>query len=397
MQTQQTDFLIIGAGIVGLAIAKYLREKYPAKTIAVLEKESTLAYHASGRNSGVLHAGFYYSAGSLKSKFTLEGNRAWKNFCREKQLPLNENGKVVVAKNDQELQGLHTLYERGRENGIPLQLVSTQELAEIEPNAKTHELALYSPETATVSPQAIVQALAKELEDQQIEIFLGEAFQSVKDGLVQSSKRLWQAGKVINAAGLYADKIAKQYGFGQDFIIMPFKGLYLKYEGQTPPLKVNVYPVPDLAFPFLGVHFTVTVDGQVKIGPTAIPAFWRENYQGLSRFNGQECFEILKKQGQLFWQNAFGFRRHALEELKKNYRPYFVSQAAQLVNQLDTKGFKHWSAPGIRAQLFNIKTQQLVQDFVVEGDTHSVHVLNAVSPAFTCALPFAQWVVEQNL
>ncbi len=394
----QTDFLIIGGGIIGLCLAKNLRKKYPAKKIVIIDKENHLAYHASGRNSGVLHAGFYYAADSLKAKFTLEGNRAWKKFCHEKNLPLNENGKVVVATQASEIAGLQTLYERGQQNGVPLQLIDAKTLSEIEPNAKTCEVALYSPETATVSPTAIIEALKEELLAAGIEIYTNEAFISqLSEGEIKTSQRVWQAEKVINAAGMYADVVAKQYGLAQKYVMMPFKGLYLKYHGAHPPLKVNVYPVPDLNFPFLGVHFTVDVSGQVKIGPTAIAAFWRENYKGLSRFNWQEGWQIFQQQVKLFWHNKFNFRAHALNEMKKFYKPYFVKQAKKLVHRMDGEGFDEWTRPGIRAQLLNVETQQLVQDFVIEADKRSVHILNAVSPAFTCALPFSAWVVEKYL
>lgn len=395
----KTDFLIIGAGIIGLTLASALRKKYANKRIVILEKEQELAYHASGRNSGVLHAGFYYSQDSLKAKFTLEGNRAWKQFCLERQLPLNQNGKVVVTKNAAECDTLQTLYQRGCANNIPLQLLSVKELQEIEPNAKTYEQALYSPETATVSPTSIVQALVAELTAQQVEVYTDEAFVKVTaNGAVHTSKNnSWVAAKVINCAGLYADKIAKEYGLAQNYTIMPFKGLYLKYAGTMPPVKVNVYPVPDLSFPFLGVHFTVTVDNEVKLGPTAMPAFWRENYSGLSRFNFNELKTIVTQQMSLFVSNRFNFRAHALQEIKKSYKPYFINQAKQLVKALDINGFKLWGKPGIRAQLLDLQTGLLVNDFVVEANEHTVHVLNAVSPAFTCALPFANWLVEQYL
>ena len=399
MRHEATDFLIIGGGIIGLCIAKNLRKKFPDKRIVLLEKEASIGFHASGRNSGVLHAGFYYASDSLKAQFTLQGNRAWKAFCRAINLPLNENGKVVVAANQAEITGVHLLYQRGLQNGIPVQLISEQELNHIELNAKTCEIALYSPETATISPKAIIQALVEELINSNVEIYLDEAFVKRVDpnSILTSKERRWSFAKLINTAGLYADTIAQQFNFAQLYTIMPFKGLYLKYQGEAPPVKVNVYPVPDLTFPFLGVHFTVTVDNDVKIGPTAMPAFWRENYSCMERFNFTEMASITQQHVKLFMQNRFNFRIHALSELKKCHKAYFVGQANALVKTLDAVGFNQWTTPGIRAQLLNKQTGQLVSDFVVEGDEHSVHVLNAVSPAFTCAIPFSEWVIENYL
>ncbi len=399
MSITKTDFLIIGAGIIGLCVAKHLRERYPNKSILLLEKELSLAFHASGRNSGVLHAGFYYASDSLKAKFTLQGNQAWKAFCQRRNLPLNENGKVVVAANIAEIEGVKHLYQRGCQNGVPLKLIDMKELAAIEPLAKTCELALYSPQTATISPTAIIETLAKELLKSGVEIALGEGFLAkIDQGVIKTTRhREIHATKIVNAAGMYADKIAQLFGCGENYLMLPFKGLYLKYHGDAPPLKVSVYPVPDLNFPFLGVHFTVNAFGENKIGPTAIPAFWRENYNGWSRFSGKECLAIMFQQTKLFLRNDFNFRQHAMMEIKKFYKPYLIKQAKKLVNAIDLTSFQEWSAPGIRAQLLNLATQKLEQDFIIESRADSVHILNAVSPAFTCALPFTQWIVEHYL
>lgn len=202
------------------------------------------------------------------------------------------------------------------------------------------------------------------------------------------------AGKIINAAGLYADKIARDFNFSQDYTIIPFKGIYLKYTKKDKPIKTNIYPVPNLKNPFLGVHYTITVDGIIKIGPTSIPAFWRENYKGMDNFKGGEMANILGWESRLFLTNAFGFRSLAFEEVRKYNKSFFVDLAAKLVHNIDKSGFTEWSKPGIRAQLMNKKTMELVQDFVVESDGTTIHVLNAVSPAFTSSFPFAKWVVE---
>ena len=203
--------------------------------------------------------------------------------------------------------------------------------------------------------------------------------------------------KLINCAGLYADKIAKQYGFSKKMTIIPFKGIYLKYTGKTPPVKVNVYPVPNLKNPFLGVHFTLTVDGGVKIGPTSIPAFWRENYRGFKNFNFFEFIDICYNESQLFFKNSFNFRDLAIDEIKKYKRSHFVKLASNMVYDFDEKGFNKWIKPGIRAQLLNLENNELVMDFVIEGDKDSVHVLNAVSPAWTCSFPFSKFIINNYI
>ena len=396
---EESDFLIVGAGIVGLTIAWELHKRYPDSRISIIEKEPDVAYHSSGRNSGVLHAGFYYNSESLKARFTKHGNQAMKAFCKEKGLSLNENGKVVVAKNEEEIAGIEKLHERGKLNGVDVSIIDEKELSRLEPNARTTDKALYSPSTATIDPKEISKALRADLSAKGVNIYFNEAYKKLagKNQIVTKSEQIYQGKKIINTAGLYADKIAKEFGFSGGYTIIPFKGVYLKYMYDNHPVTMNVYPVPNLKNPFLGVHFTVTVNNEVKIGPTSIPAFWRENYYRGNNFNVNEMMSILGWEAKLFLSNAFGFRNLAFDEIKKYRKPYFVNLAAQLIKNIDKSGFKEWSSPGIRAQLLNKQTSELVQDFVVESDTDSVHVLNAVSPAFTSSFPFAEWVVEHHV
>ncbi|HBX52118.1 MAG TPA: L-2-hydroxyglutarate oxidase [Bacteroidales bacterium] len=398
-EPEKSDYLIIGAGIIGLAIAREINQRKPGVSITILEKESDVAAHSSGRNSGVLHAGFYYLADSLKAKFTRDGNRQMKAFCKEHHLRLNECQKVVVACNDNEVEGIFELEKRGLKNGVDVKVISSAELCDIDPNAKTHKHALYSPDTATVDPVEVNNALKNELIAKGIKIIFGESY-SAKTSLniIKTSKgRALYANHIINAAGLYADHIAQDFGFAENYTIIPFKGIYLKYTLPDKPIKTNIYPVPNLKNPFLGVHFTITVDGIIKIGPTAIPAFWRENYKGMTNFSFGELATIVGWEAVLFLGNSFGFRNLAVDEIKKYRKKYFVNLATNLVHELKTEGFTEWSKPGIRAQLLNKKTKMLVQDFVVEGDELSTHVLNAVSPAFTSSFPFAKWVVENYI
>jgi L-2-hydroxyglutarate oxidase len=393
------DYLIIGGGIVGLSIARELRTRFPDLKIAVLEKEPDVACHGSGRNSGVLHAGFYYSADTLKAKFTRDGNQQLREYCYANNLKINECKKVVVAKNESELPALFELEKRGKVNGVKVQMIDEKELLEIDPNVKTFKYALYSPNTATVDPSGITHAVKNELKAKGVEFFFSEGYKSRLEGnsIKTSLGNTFSATKIINAAGLYADKVAGDFGFSEKYTIIPFKGVYLKYHGNEVPVTTNVYPVPNLKNPWLGVHFTVTVDGAVKIGPTSTPAFWRENYHGFERFSPVEMANILSWETSLFVRNSFGFRSIALDEIKKYNRAYFAGLAQDLVKKIDVKGFTEWGKPGIRAQLLNKQTRELIMDFVVEGDTHSVHILNAVSPAFTCCFPFAAWVVDHYI
>ncbi len=394
---KSVDYLIVGSGIIGLSIARSLKRRDSSSTILLIDKEEQLAAHASGRNSGVLHAGFYYTADSLKARFTVEGNKALKQFCSDNGLAINECGKLIVAADESELPGLDELARRGRSNGAQLEIVSAEQAKEIEPRAHTFERAIYSPATATVSPAQVVTKLAEVIQAQGVELALGVRYLGFDGGKVHTSGGVVTCGRLINAAGLHADKIAAQFGFGLDYTILPFKGLYLKYAKNKTDINTNIYPVPNLRNPFLGVHFTKTVDGTIKIGPTAIPAFWRENYKGFSGFSAAESLVILSREADLFLRNSFNFRNLAFEELQKFNKRYFIGLAKKLAPGIDENGFGEFGPAGIRAQLLKKSSRELVQDFVVEGDEFSTHVLNAVSPGFTCAFPFGEYVVDEYI
>jgi len=389
------DFLVIGAGVIGLNVALSLKKQFPDSKILIIEKEFMAGQHASGRNSGVLHAGFYYTEDSMKAQLCKEGNKRLTEYCLDRSLPINRNGKLVVAKNASELKSLKILLKRGAENGVELYDISEAEAKEIEPNVITYQKAIFSPTTATVSPRHVMESLLDDVRNVGIEIKVNTQFISHKGKSVKTSNGVFDVGYVINSAGLYADKIAISYGFSADYRILPFKGLYLYANNKNLGLKTNIYPVPDLDYPFLGVHFTVDSFGKTKIGPTALPAFWREQYKGLSNFKLSEMIEILIRDSSLFYHNYFGFRKVAISELKKSSRTEMVKLASELVEGIDKSAFSKWGKPGIRAQLVNIKNKQLEMDFKYEGDEHSFHILNAVSPAFTCSMPFSDHLVNK--
>jgi L-2-hydroxyglutarate oxidase LhgO len=391
---KQTDFLIVGAGIIGLSLARELSRRYPGARIAILEKEERIAMHASGRNSGVLHAGFYYTSDSQKARFTAAGNRAMTEYCLEHGLPINRCGKVVVASSEEEVEGIHELKRRGDENGVELHLVDAAQLKEIEPNARTVARALFSPTTSSVDPAAVCRHIAAAF-PATVRILCGHRLTGRRGGEASTSRGKIGFRYLFNAAGLYADRVARLFGAGAGVTVIPFKGIYLNYE-RPGLLRRHVYPVPNLGNPFLGVHFTLTADGHVKIGPTAIPAFWRENYQAASRFDLGEFAEILGHEARLFLCDHFGFRRLAFEEIRKYHRPFFIAQARKLVRSLDAGGFTDYTRPGIRAQLLDTETNALVMDFMLEHAERSTHVLNAVSPAFTSAFSFARHIVAES-
>ncbi len=372
---------------MGLSIARELKRREAKRSVVLLEKERSCGLHASGRNSGVLHAGFYYSADSLKARFTRQGNLALAAYCDAKGIPLNRCGKLVLAKGPEDLPVLEELLRRGRANGVPLEKVPVEEAVKIEPRARTHKWALWSPSTASVDPRRVVEAMKADALAAGVEVREGAPY--------RSRSELAGAGYIVNAAGLYADRVARDFGFSQHYRILPFKGLYLYSDEPAGAFKTNLYPVPDIRNPFLGVHFTVTAEGKAKIVPTSLPEFLREQYQGFSNFSPTELFEVALRELRLLAGAGFDFSRLAFDELRKSSRRRMVRLASALASGVRLEDYAHWGPSGIRAQLLDTRTNKLELDFVVEGDKSSLHVLNAVSPGFTCSIPFAAYVCDR--
>lgn len=382
---------------MGLTIARELIRR-GASDIVILEKEDSLGKHASGRNSGVLHSGIYYSPDSLKARFCMKGNNLLKEYCREKGLPLLETGKVIVSRNENENKTLKELLERALANGARVEMIDEKQLAEIEPNARSCGMALYSHNTAVVDPKKILAALKDELTHSgKVKIIFDAKFLGVKGSSAASTS----LGEIrfdtfINCAGAYSDKVAHAFGIGQEYALIPFKGIYRKLRKEKDSvIRGSIYPVPDIRNPFLGVHFTRNVHGDVYIGPTAIPALGRENYGILSGADSG-LFGILFKDLVLFLSNQ-KFRKIALTEPKKYMGSSFFKDARMLVKELSRSDVVPSDKAGIRPQLVNWKTKELVMDFLVEKDGAGVHVLNSISPAFTCSMAFADFVVEKYL
>ncbi|MCG5548549.1 NAD(P)/FAD-dependent oxidoreductase [Halorhodospira halochloris] len=445
---QTTDFLVIGAGVVGLTIARQIQISEPRATVTVIDKEPGPGHHASGRNSGVLHSGIYYTADSLKARFSRDGNTEWQSYCAERNLPVDRCGKLIVPRTAQEHQQLSLLEQRGADNGVEVQRLDEKQVRAIEPRINTCSNALFIPSTATIDPQQLVQSLQKDIEAAGGKILFncpykaplktspassstpvrswrqGWRHEASKDGFtapstpgqmmtpgrflevptsssgftaIQAGNEHISAGRIINCAGLYADRIAHDFGFGKSYAMLPFKGLYLYAAPSTTPPRTHVYPVPDLKTPFLGVHLTRTINGGVKLGPTATPAMWREHYSGLHRFRLGELLEIAGHEAYMLATNRNRSRIIGRQELKKRDPQHLINQAEGLLEGLDQMGFRQWGKPGIRAQLVERQSRELVMDFTVEGDGRSLHILNAVSPALTCALPFARYIVKDLL
>lgn len=388
------DFAIVGGGIVGLALARELLRRAPGASVVVFEKEEGLGEHASGRNSGVLHAGFYYAPDSLKAVLTRRGNAMLAGFCDEHGVAVRRCGKVVVTTAGSELPALHQLYDRGVANGVDIELIDESRLAELEPLARTVGEALWSPTTAVADPRQVIEALAADVEAHGGQVRLGSHVGAGSVGRLAVGGERWTVGHVVNSAGLYADEVAQWYGFCDDYVVLPFKGLYWYGNWPAGRLQRHVYPVPDAANPFLGVHLTVTASGGVKVGPTAIPALWREDYGGLGNATAAEIRQTLRRYPSFLTSPYHDVPGLIRSEVPKYWRRHLVKQAAAMVPSIRPADFRVKGKPGVRAQMWSIPHRRLEMDFVVRGDARSTHLLNVVSPGWTSALAVAEHVVS---
>jgi L-2-hydroxyglutarate oxidase len=393
------DVIVCGAGIIGVALARELKQTNQKLSILVIEKELEAGLHASGRNSGVLHAGFYYSPDSLKAKFCKEGNLAIKQICDRHKIPIRHTGKIVVTKNKEEDVRLVSLYNRGLENKVPLELFERSQLNKIEPLAVTNEIFLWSPSTSVTNPKLVLSAMQNEAKDIGVEFLFGiKSFKLLGENQIVTGEGKFEFKHFINAAGSHADNIAKMFDVKHEFEILPFIGRYISVKEVKLKLNTLVYPVPHKSNPFLGVHFTLTSDGETKIGPTAFLTLGRESY---SIFNGMKdlssSLEIAQTFSKYFRHHIVDTSALILDELVKMNTRMLVKNAAQLVpTALEVKGWKS-RKPGIRAQLYNKKTNDFETDFVVRRGDNSTHLLNIVSPGWTSSIPFAKWVIENEV
>ncbi len=396
MARESAKVLIVGGGIIGLTLARELLA-HGGEEVVILEKEPTLGVHASGRNSGVLHAGIYYAPDSLKARSCLQGNFLMRAYCKEKGLPILETGKVIVARAEEELPALEELHRRATANGAKVEFVDERQLADIEPNARTVGRALFSHHTAIVDPKEVLQSLRADLEASgRARIVTGCTFTGLAGPRVAATTRgEFAYGRLVNAAGAHCDRVARAFGVAQEYRLIPFKGIYRKLApGKRFVVNGNIYPVPDIRNPFLGVHFTRSVHGDVYLGPTAIPAFGPENYGVLGGVDAG-AFGILLSDATLFFRNP-KFRAVALVEPRKYLARYFDRDAARLVKRYEPSDFERAQKVGIRPQLVDWRTKELVMDFLVQAKDESVHVLNPISPAFTSSMDLARTVVREH-
>jgi L-2-hydroxyglutarate oxidase len=394
--TKVYDFTVVGGGLVGLATARALLQKYPGSSLALLEKEERVAAHQSGRNSGVLHSGIYYKKGSLKANLTAEGREAMLAFCREHQIAYEMCGKVIVASSEEELPRLEPLYQRGLENGLDVSLINPDELEEIEPHAKAVK-AIWVPQAGIVDYPAVARALAGELKRAGAEVRLGAALHSFQrepggDLRLRTSAGELRTRIAVNCGGLFSDRLARSTGVDPGLRIVPFRGEYFRLRTEARKLvRGMIYPLADPRFPFLGVHLTKMTDGEVLVGPNAVFSLQREGY--FSRdFNLGDTLESLGYSG--FWRLVLPNLGTGLGELVRSGSVRAFTKAVQkMMPAIQTRDLLPARA-GVRAQAVD-KDGKLVEDFRFARGDGWLHVLNAPSPAATASLAIGNYVANQ--
>jgi len=395
----KVEYIIVGAGIVGLTIARELLIKKKKATILILEKENDVGFHSSGRNSGVLHSGIYYSKDSLKAKVCSSGANLMADYCSKNKLPIKKTGKVIVPVKKKDDVILDRLIQNAKDGKLNYELIDQSKLSKIEPCAKSATgRALYLPDVSIVNSKKILTAILDELIESGVSINFNEKLINVdKDhSVVVTNKGKMEYSYLINAAGQYADQVARIFGVGDQYIMLPFKGSYYKLRGNADTFSNGlIYPVPDLSRPFLGIHTVKDMDGGTYFGPTAVPALGRENYSGIDGIKFVDGINILYRLSKMYYKNKQKFRNYVHHEAINNIKSRFTRSAQMLVVGLTKKDLLVSDKKGIRPQLVNKITGELVMDLKIEETRNTIHILNAISPAFTASFSFAELIVNR--
>jgi L-2-hydroxyglutarate oxidase LhgO len=391
------DFIIAGAGIIGLTVAREILVTRPGVKLVILEKEQSLGLHASGRNSGVLHTGIYYPANTLKAKFCKKGADSLFDYATEHKIPVRKDGKVIVARSEVNAAGLSQLMINAQENGINASLVNKSEINEIEPHAFADYGGIYCRDTAVINNKEVLKQLQKDIEKLGGEIRFDQSLLCIDDEkkFIRTKSLKIEYSYFINSTGAFADKIAKMAGVGDEFRLIPFKGLYYKLTDKyASRINGSIYPVPDPSLPFLGIHFTRSIDNEVYVGPTSIPALGRENYGTFSGLHFGESLSIFSDLASLYASNLQNFRNLVHKELPHYTKSGFLKSAGKLVDELQPHWLEVTPKVGIRPQLINTKENKLEMDFLMREGQNSLHILNSISPAFTSSFAVAEHIVD---
>ncbi len=391
------DFTIIGGGIIGAAVAFELKQRHPDAGIRIIEKEARIASHQTGRNSGVIHAGIYYDPGSLKARFCREGVDATIRFCDANGIPYEQCGKLIVATNELEQQRLLALYDRANTNQLDVELLDETQLTAAEPNI-IGTGAIFAKTTGIVSYRAVAEAMIERFKQAGGKVTLGQKAIGIDEDenrvLVRlSNGDLVSTRKLIVCGGLMADRLAILQGLDIDFRIVPYRGEYYRLPADKNDIVQHlIYPVPDPALPFLGVHLTRMIDGSVTVGPSALQGWKREGY-GRINFSLRDTVDLLSYPG--FWRVSTRFLGTGLREIRNAlWKPSYLQQVRKYCPSITLSDLQSCPA-GVRAMAVS-RDGRLIHDFLLAETARTLHVCNAPSPAATSAIPIAQYICDKT-
>lgn len=391
-----TDYLVIGASVTGINVALELKKRHPDSSVVVIDKESGCARHSSGRNSGLLDAGFSWSPDTLAGRFCRVGNEELTGYCEQKGIPVNRCGELVVARDADELSDLDRLARRAEGNGVEFKQLNARQAKEVEPMARTHEQALLFPASAAVDPGSVVRRLEQDAQDAGVRFLYEDSYLGRAGDDLITTRGTVQAGCVVNCAGLNADRIARDFEAAGSYRLLPVKYSYLESGGVPGTYRTHISAAADyLQGPWPGVRLLLGVDGRARLGPAVKPALWREQYRGAEGFQPFELSRILALSvGQMF-QGGAGICKLCAARFTGSPQSRLVAAGARLAEGISRNDYRDWSRAEIQPRLVNMETHRLEDDFVIEKGSSSIHLLNSISPIFTCSMPLARHICDQ--
>lgn len=391
------DFAIIGSGIIGLTLAFKLKQKFNNSKITIFEKEPNSTSHGSGRNSGVLHSGIYYEPESLRANLCVTGAKELKEYIKSENLWINECGKLLLPTSEYSYSNLENLFNRAKKNGVEINKIKNEEIKRIEPNTNCQfEYGLHVPFTSVADPKEVSKSLIENLRKMNVEINYNSKILKINEQKLFTQNNIVEAGHIFNCAGLFADEIAKNSNLEFRYSFLPFKGKYWKIKNKNFKLNHLVYPIPDLRYPFLGLHSSHNRHGDFYIGPSSTPVFGREQYNGILGDNLKESIGLIFNFSKKIIFNENKLRTLALQELSLLTKRGFFDQIKKMFNNINPDDLELSDQKvGIRSQIFDPQSKNLVNDFVVINQKNATHVLNAISPAWSASFAFADHLMNE--
>ena len=391
------DFAIIGSGIIGLTLAYKLKYKFNKSNIIIFEKEPNSISHGSGRNSGVLHSGIYYEPGSLRANLCVKGAKELKEYIKSENLWINECGKLLIPTSEYSYSNLENLFDRAKKNGVEINKIKNDEIKKIEPNTNCQfDYGLHVPFTSVADPKEVSNSLVENLRKMNVAINYNARILKISEQKLFTKDNTIEAGHIFNCAGLFADELAKNSNLKFRYSFLPFKGKYWKIKNKNFKLNHLVYPIPDLRYPFLGLHSSHNRHGEFYIGPSSTPVFGREQYDGIIGNNFIESINLFFNFSKKIIFNENKLQTLALQEFSLLRKNGFFNQVKKMFSNIKPHDLELSNQKvGIRSQIFDPQSKNLVNDFVIINHKNTTHVLNAISPAWSASFAFADHLINE--